>query len=82
MDNELISVTQAFNGELVDVFVDGALIQVWSKNHLIKTVARAREGRVRQVRAEWATRQRSTEHEPSSSSPPSGSRRRLRERVR
>jgi transposase InsO family protein len=52
VDNQLISVTQAFNGELVDVFVDGTLIQVWSKNHLIKTTARAREGRVRKVRAD------------------------------
>ena len=52
VDNQLISVTQAFNGELVDVFVDSSLIQIWSKNHLIKTVARTREGRVRKVRAD------------------------------
>jgi hypothetical protein len=52
VDNQLISVTQAFNGELVDVFVDAALIQIWSKNHFIKTVARDREGRVRKVRAD------------------------------
>jgi transposase InsO family protein len=52
VDNQLISVTQAFNGELVDVFVDNALIQIWSKNHLIRTVTRTREGRVRKVRAD------------------------------
>ena len=52
VDNQLISVTQAYKGELVDVFVDAALIQIWSKNHLIRTVARTREGRVRKVRAD------------------------------
>jgi hypothetical protein len=52
VDNQLFSVTNAYAGELVDVFVDGTLIQVWSKNHLIRTVARAREGRVRKVRAD------------------------------
>jgi hypothetical protein len=52
VDNQLFSVTQAFNGELVDVFVDATTIQVWSKNHLIRTVARHREGRVRKIRAD------------------------------
>ncbi|MBA3552879.1 MAG: IS481 family transposase [Actinobacteria bacterium] len=52
VDNQLFSVTNAYKGELVDVFVDASLIQVWSKNHLIRTVARAREGRVRKVRAD------------------------------
>jgi transposase InsO family protein len=52
VDNQLFSVTNAYRGELVDVFVDGSVIQVWSKNHLIRTVARAREGRVRKVRAD------------------------------
>jgi transposase InsO family protein len=52
VDNQLISVTNAYAGELVDVFVDGTLLQIWSKNHLIKTVARVREGRVRKVRAD------------------------------
>src|SRR5439155_17199984 len=33
VDNQLISVTQAYNGGLVDVFVGAALIQIWSKNH-------------------------------------------------
>jgi hypothetical protein len=48
----LFSVTNAYAGELVDVFVDATTIQVWSKNRLIRTVARAREGRVRKVRAD------------------------------
>ena len=52
VDNQLFSVTQAYNGELVDVFVDGTVIQVWSKNHLIRTVARARTGPVRKIRAD------------------------------
>jgi transposase InsO family protein len=52
VDNQLFSVTNAYKGELVDVFVDATVIQAWSKNHLIKTVARTREGRVRKVRAD------------------------------
>ena len=52
VDNQLFSVTNAYKGELVDVFVDDTVIQAWSKNHLIKTVARLREGRVRKVRAD------------------------------
>jgi hypothetical protein len=52
VDNQLFSVTNAYRGELVDVFVDESVIQVWSKNHLIKTVARARSGPVRKVRAD------------------------------
>ena len=52
VDNQLFSVTNAYAGQLVDVFVDDTTIQAWSKNHLIKTVARLREGRVRKVRAD------------------------------
>ncbi len=52
VDNQLFSVTNAYRGELVDVFVHENVIQVWSKNHLIRTVARVREGRVRKVRAD------------------------------
>ena len=52
VDNQLFSVGNAFKAELVDVFVDGTVIQVWSKNHLIKTVARARTGPVRKVRSD------------------------------
>ena len=52
VDNQLIAVTNAFDGELVDVFVDDTVIQVWSKNHLIKTAARLRSGPVRKVRAD------------------------------
>jgi hypothetical protein len=32
--------------------VDDTVIQVWSKNHLAKTVARVRSGPVRKVRAD------------------------------
>jgi hypothetical protein len=52
VDNQLFSAGNAFKGELVDVFVDQTTIQVWSKNHLIKTVARQRSGPVRKVRAD------------------------------
>jgi hypothetical protein len=55
VDDQLFSVTNAYRGELVDVFVDGSVIHVWSKNHLIRTVARARDGRIRKVRAEGYT---------------------------
>jgi hypothetical protein len=52
VDNQLFSVGNAYKAELVDVFVDETTIQVWSKNHLIKTVARARSGRIRKVRSD------------------------------
>jgi transposase InsO family protein len=52
VDNQMFSVGNAYKGQLVDVFVDDTVIQVWSKNHLIKTVARTRAGRVRKVRAD------------------------------
>jgi transposase InsO family protein len=51
-DNQQFSVGNAYKGELVDVFVDDTVIQVWSKNHLIKTVARIRSGPVRKVRSD------------------------------
>jgi hypothetical protein len=52
VDNQMFSVGNAFKAELVDVFVDETTIQVWSKNYLIKTVARTRSGPVRKVRAD------------------------------
>ncbi len=52
VDNQMFSVGNAYKAELVDVFVDDSVIQVWSKNHLVKTVARVRKGRVRKVRAD------------------------------
>jgi transposase InsO family protein len=52
VDNQMFSVGNAYKAELVDVFVDGTTIQVWSKNHLIKTVARQRSGPVRKIRAD------------------------------
>lgn len=52
VDNQVFSVGNAFRAELVDVFVDETTIQVWSKNHLIKTIARERSGRVRKVRSD------------------------------
>jgi hypothetical protein len=52
VDNQAFSVGNAFKAELVDVFVDETTIQVWSKNHLIRTIARIRSGPVRKVRAD------------------------------
>ena len=52
VDNQMFSVGNAFKAQLVDVFVDDTTIQVWSKNHLIKTVARVRSGPVRKIRAD------------------------------
>jgi hypothetical protein len=52
VDNQAFSVGNALKAELVDVFVDETTIQVWSKNHLIKTIARTRSGPVRKVRAD------------------------------
>jgi hypothetical protein len=52
VDNQMFSVGNAYKKSLVDVFVDDTTIQVWSQNHLIKTVARLRKGPVRKVRAD------------------------------
>jgi transposase InsO family protein len=52
VDNQMFSVGNAYKKALVDVFVDDTTIQVWSQNHLIKTVARLRKGPVRKVRAD------------------------------
>jgi hypothetical protein len=58
------SVGNAYKAQLVDVFVDDTVIPVWSKNHLIKTVARTRSGAKGPCRR--PPRQASAEHEPSS----------------
>jgi transposase InsO family protein len=52
VDNQMFSVGNAYKGLLVDAFVDDTTIQVWSQNHLIKTVARVRKGPVRKIRAD------------------------------
>lgn len=52
VDNHVYSVGNAYKDQLADVFVDGTLIQVWSKNHLIKTFARTRTGPVRKIRSD------------------------------
>jgi hypothetical protein len=52
VDNQMFSVGNAYRGTLVDAFVDDTTIQVWSQNHLIRTVARVRKGPVRKVRAD------------------------------
>jgi transposase InsO family protein len=52
VDNQIFTAGNAYRGRLVDVFVDDTTIQVWSQNHLVKTVARVRKGPVRKVRAD------------------------------
>ena len=65
VDNQMFSVGNAYKASLVDVFVDNTTIQVWSQNHLVKTVARSRKGLVRKVRADGLHRPRSAEVEVS-----------------
>jgi hypothetical protein len=65
VDNQMFSVGNAYKGVLVDAFVDDTTIQIWSQNHLIKTVARARKGVVRKVRADGLHRPGLAEHEVS-----------------
>jgi transposase InsO family protein len=52
VDNHVYSVGNAYKDQLADVFVDGSVIQVWSRNHLIKTLARTRTGPVRKIRSD------------------------------
>lgn len=52
VDNQVIGVGNGNKGLLVDVFVDRGVIQIWHKNHLLKTVARERSGLVRKVRSD------------------------------
>ena len=66
VDNQVFSVGNAFKGELVDVFVDDTTIQVWSQNHLIKTMARTRSGSGSQGEGRRAARQTSAGYEASS----------------
>ena len=67
VDNQMFSVGNAYKTELVDVMVDVSVIQVWCKNHLIKTVPRLRKGRVRKIRADGlhVKRQPNTERQAS-----------------
>lgn len=66
VDNQMFSVGNTYRGELVDVLVDQTVIQVWSKNHLVKTVARERSGPVRKDPSRCPTCQPTAEYEPSS----------------
>ena len=68
VDNQMFSVGNAYKGILVDAFVDDTTIQIWSQNHLVKTVARMRKGPVRKVRADGLHRPRSAEDEVSKTS--------------
>jgi transposase InsO family protein len=52
VDNQVISVGKGNKGLLVDVFVDRGVIQIWHKNHLLKTVARQRSGLIRKIRSD------------------------------
>jgi transposase InsO family protein len=65
VDNQIFSVGNAYKGVLVDAFVDDTTIQIWSQNHLVKTVARLRKGTVRKVRGDGLHRPRSAEDKVS-----------------
>jgi hypothetical protein len=65
VDNQMFSVGNAYKGVLVDAFVDDTTIQIWSQNHLVKTVARLRKGPVRKVRADGLHRPTSAEDKVS-----------------
>jgi transposase InsO family protein len=52
VDNHIYSVGNAYKDQLIDVFVDGTVIQAWSQNHLIKTLVRERTGPVRKIRSD------------------------------
>jgi transposase InsO family protein len=65
LDTQVFSVGNAYKGQIVDAFVDDTTMQIWHQNHLIKTVARVRQGAVRKVRADGLQRPTSAEHEMS-----------------
>lgn len=65
VDRQAFSVGNAYKNLAVDVFVDDTTIQVWSQNHLIKTVARVRSGPVRKIRGDGLHRPISTDSEVS-----------------
>jgi hypothetical protein len=50
VDNQMFSVGNPYKGQLVDVFVDDTTIQVWSRNHLIKTGGQGAAGEGPQIR--------------------------------
>ena len=52
VDNQVIGVGKGNKGLLVDVFVDRGVIQIWHRNHLLKTVARQRSGLIRKIRSD------------------------------
>jgi len=52
--NQPFSVGKHRGGELVDVYLDGKLIQVWSGTELLKTIVRTNETEVRKKRAAGA----------------------------
>jgi transposase InsO family protein len=52
IDNQVVCGLKAFAGQVIDVFVEDAVFQLWSRNHLIRTIARERSGPVRKIRAD------------------------------
>lgn len=52
VDNQVVSGLKAFAGQVIDVFVEDAVFQLWHRNHLIRTIARTRSGPVRKIRAD------------------------------
>lgn len=52
VDNQIVTGLKAFAGQVIDVFVEDAVFQLWHRNHLIRTIARQRSGPVRKIRAD------------------------------
>jgi transposase InsO family protein/transposase-like protein len=52
IDNQVVCGLKAFAGQVIDVFVEDTVFQLWHRNHLIKTIARQRSGPVRKIRAD------------------------------
>lgn len=52
IDSRVIFVGNQYKNLIADVFADGSVVQIWYQNHLIKTVARTRTGRIRKVRSD------------------------------
>jgi transposase InsO family protein len=52
VDNQIASGLKAFAGQVIDVFVEDSVFQLWQRNHLIRTIARRRSGPVRKIRAD------------------------------
>jgi hypothetical protein len=68
VNDKISSVTNVYNGGLIDVFIGDAATTFRAKNHLIEWSPENGPDRA-QGASRWATRRASTEHEATNSSP-------------